>query len=52
VDVVDGLPSLRARIENHSIAAVSHPLRDRHLPGVSDQVRQQLIAGRTKLSQV
>ena len=50
--VVDGLPSLRAGVENHSIAAVGHPFRDRHLSGVGDQVRQQVVAGCTQLSQV
>lgn len=50
--VVDRLPGLRARVENHSVAGVGNAFCYCHLSGVGDQVRQQVIAGRAQLSKV
>jgi hypothetical protein len=45
MNVVDRLPGLRASIENHSVAGVGDAFRDRYLPGVRDQLIQQVVAG-------
>ena len=52
VHVVDRLPGLRARIEHHSVAGVGDAFCDRHLPGVGDELRQQVIASLAQLSEV
>ncbi len=50
--VVDRLPGLRARIEYHSVPRVGDAFCDGHLPGVGDQLSQQVIAGLAQLTQV
>jgi hypothetical protein len=52
MDVVYRLPGLRARIENYPVAGVSDAFRHCHLPGVGDQLREQVITDRAQLSQV
>jgi hypothetical protein len=52
VHVVDRLPGLRASIEHHSVTGVGDAFCDRHLPGVGDQLRQQVIASLAQISQV
>ena len=52
MNVLDRLPGLRTRIEDHSVASVGDAFSNCHLPGVRDDLRQQAIAGLTQLSQV
>ena len=52
MDVLDRLPRLRPRVEDHPVAGVSDAFRNGHIPGVGHQVSEQVVAGRTQLSQV
>ncbi len=52
MNVIDRLARLRARIEDHPVAGGRDTFRDCHLPGVGDQVREQVIAGRPQFTQV
>jgi len=52
MNVLDRLPGLRTRIEDHSVASVGDAFSNCHLPGMSDQVSQQVTASRAQLSQI
>jgi hypothetical protein len=52
MDVLDRLPGMRARIEDHSVASVGDAFRQCHLSGVGNQVSEQAIASRAQLSHV
>ena len=52
MDVLDRLPGLRARVEDHPVAGVGDAFRNGHFPGVGDQLSEQVIPGRAQLAQV
>lgn len=47
-----GLARLRARVEDHTVAAVRDALRNSYLVGMRNEVGQQTVADRRKLSEI
>ena len=45
MDVVDGLPGLRAGVEDHAVAVVGDSLGDGNVPGVGHELGQQALIG-------
>lgn len=52
MDVLNRLAGLRASVKHHPVAGVGDTFRNCHLPGMGDQVSEQVIPGRAELTQV
>lgn len=52
MNVLNGLPGVRPGVEDHPVPILGHPLADRYLVGMSDDIGQQPVTGGGKLCQI